>query len=57
MPCPRRLQNGVSRDLKSTPNDNDTRLAAWDFMEKHKSEFQWDLVVLNPPFVFGVRPS
>ncbi|KAK7045109.1 D-lactaldehyde dehydrogenase [Favolaschia claudopus] len=27
--------------------------AAWDFMEKHKSEVEWDLVVLNPPFVFG----
>ncbi|KAJ7657253.1 hypothetical protein DFH06DRAFT_1197770 [Mycena polygramma] len=27
--------------------------AAWDFVEKHKSEIGWDLVVLNPPFVFG----
>ncbi|KAJ7466026.1 D-lactaldehyde dehydrogenase [Mycena latifolia] len=27
--------------------------AAWDFVEKHKSEIGWDLVVLNPPGVFG----
>ncbi|KAJ7249148.1 hypothetical protein B0H12DRAFT_1122907 [Mycena haematopus] len=27
--------------------------AAWDFVEKHKTEIGWDLVVLNPPFVFG----
>ena len=27
--------------------------AAWDFWNKHKSEVGWDLVVLNPPFVFG----
>ena len=27
--------------------------AAWDFWNGHKSEVGWDLVVLNPPFVFG----
>ena len=27
--------------------------AAWEFWNKHKSEVQWDLVVVNPPFVFG----
>ncbi|KAJ7162469.1 hypothetical protein C8R46DRAFT_348925 [Mycena filopes] len=27
--------------------------AAWAFVEEHKSEISWDLVVLNPPFVFG----
>ncbi|KAH8109989.1 NAD-binding protein [Phellopilus nigrolimitatus] len=27
--------------------------AAWDFVEQHKSEISWDLVALNPPFVFG----
>ncbi|CAL1709339.1 unnamed protein product [Somion occarium] len=27
--------------------------AAWVFYEKYKGELQWDLVVLNPPFVFG----
>ncbi|KAL4259842.1 NAD(P)-binding domain superfamily protein [Pleurotus pulmonarius] len=27
--------------------------AAWDFYEKHKSEISWDVVVINPPFVFG----
>ncbi|KII86215.1 hypothetical protein PLICRDRAFT_114782 [Plicaturopsis crispa FD-325 SS-3] len=27
--------------------------SAWAFVEKHKSEIAWDLVVLNPPYVFG----
>lgn len=27
--------------------------SAWDFYEKHKGELKWDLVCLNPPFVFG----
>ncbi|THH17591.1 hypothetical protein EW146_g3264 [Bondarzewia mesenterica] len=27
--------------------------AAWEFVEKNKSSIGWDLVVLNPPFVFG----
>ena len=28
--------------------------AAWDFVAAHKSEIAWDLVALNPPFIFGV---
>ncbi|KAF8209093.1 hypothetical protein K438DRAFT_2012400 [Mycena galopus ATCC 62051] len=27
--------------------------AAWEFVEKHKTEIGWDLVVINPPFVYG----
>ncbi|THH19273.1 hypothetical protein EW146_g1844 [Bondarzewia mesenterica] len=27
--------------------------AAWEFVEKNKSSIGWDLVVLNPPYVFG----
>jgi nucleoside-diphosphate-sugar epimerase len=27
--------------------------AAWSFYADHKAEIGWDLVVLNPPFVFG----
>ncbi|KAI0733665.1 NAD(P)-binding protein [Fomitopsis betulina] len=27
--------------------------AAWDFVEKNKAKLAWDLVVLNPPYVFG----
>ncbi|THU84023.1 D-lactaldehyde dehydrogenase [Dendrothele bispora CBS 962.96] len=27
--------------------------AAWDLYHKHKSQISWDLVVINPPFVFG----
>lgn len=29
--------------------------AAWDFYKEHESSVGWDLVVLNPPAVFGVR--
>lgn len=31
--------------------------AAWDFVAAHKSEISWDLVVLNPPYIFGARLS
>ncbi|KAK7471936.1 hypothetical protein VKT23_000042 [Stygiomarasmius scandens] len=27
--------------------------AAWDYYNKHKSQISWDLVVINPPYVFG----
>ncbi|KAL6299273.1 NAD-P-binding protein [Sparassis latifolia] len=27
--------------------------AAWDFIAKNKAQLSWDLVVLNPPYVFG----
>jgi len=27
--------------------------AAWKFYENHKNEVQWDLAVINPPYVFG----
>ncbi|CAA7269675.1 unnamed protein product [Cyclocybe aegerita] len=27
--------------------------AAWEFYNQHKSQVQWDLAVINPPFVFG----
>ncbi|KAF9457365.1 hypothetical protein BDZ94DRAFT_1273374 [Collybia nuda] len=27
--------------------------AAWDFHKENKSKINWDLVVINPPFVFG----
>ncbi|KAF8874581.1 D-lactaldehyde dehydrogenase [Gymnopilus junonius] len=27
--------------------------AAWEFFNQHKSEVQWDLVTLHPPFVIG----
>jgi nucleoside-diphosphate-sugar epimerase len=31
--------------------------AAWEFVAAHKSEISWDLVALNPPYIFGVRLS
>ncbi|KAJ7590474.1 D-lactaldehyde dehydrogenase [Mycena floridula] len=27
--------------------------ATWEFYEQNKSAIEWDLVVLNPPFIFG----
>ncbi|THH28646.1 hypothetical protein EUX98_g5549 [Antrodiella citrinella] len=27
--------------------------AAWDFVKDHKSEISWDLVAMNPPYVYG----
>ncbi|KAH9956972.1 hypothetical protein BC827DRAFT_1227962 [Russula dissimulans] len=27
--------------------------AAWEFVDVHKSEISWDLVALNPPYIFG----
>ncbi|EED86030.1 predicted protein [Postia placenta Mad-698-R] len=27
--------------------------AAWEFVEKNKARIAWDLVVVNPPYVFG----
>ena len=29
--------------------------AAWEFVAAHKAELAWDLVVINPPLIFGVR--
>ncbi|KAF8492965.1 D-lactaldehyde dehydrogenase [Russula emetica] len=31
--------------------------AAWEFVATHKSEISWDLVVINPPLIFGTSLS
>ena len=31
--------------------------AAWDFVAAHKAEIAWDLVSLNPPYIFGASFS
>jgi nucleoside-diphosphate-sugar epimerase len=31
--------------------------AAWEFVAEHKSEISWDLVSINPAYVFGVKFS
>lgn len=31
--------------------------AAWDFVAAHKSEISWDLAVMNPSLILGVRLS
>lgn len=28
--------------------------AAWEFYEQHRSEINWDICTINPPYVFGV---
>ena len=30
--------------------------AAWEFVAAHKSEISWDLAVINPSLILGVRP-
>ena len=31
--------------------------AAWEFVEKNKGKINWDLVVLNPPYVHHSFPT
>jgi nucleoside-diphosphate-sugar epimerase len=31
--------------------------AAWEFIAAHKSEISWDLVAINPPYIFGASSS
>jgi hypothetical protein len=31
--------------------------AAWEFVAAHKSEISWDLAVINPSLILGVRHS
>ena len=31
--------------------------AAWEFIAAHKSEISWDLVAINPPYIFGASFS
>jgi len=31
--------------------------AAWEFVAAHKSEISWDLVAINPPYIFGASFS
>ena len=31
--------------------------AAWEFVALHGSEISWDLVVINPPWIFGASLS
>ena len=51
----RELYGKASAHASSVSAENNTlaERAAWDFWNGHKSEVGWDLVVLNPPFVFG----
>ena len=32
-----------------------TEKAAWKFVNTHRSEISWDLIVINPPWIFGAR--
>ena len=44
-----KADNGVKYQASKTLAER----AAWDFVEKNKGKISWDLVVLNPPYVFG----
>ncbi|EKM75201.1 hypothetical protein AGABI1DRAFT_116498 [Agaricus bisporus var. burnettii JB137-S8] len=48
-------KNGVNADPLSKYRVSKTlaEKAAWEFYEKHKGSIGWELVVINPPFVFG----
>ncbi|KAK9322287.1 NAD(P)-binding protein [Lipomyces orientalis] len=43
----------ASRLSKYSASKTLAEKAAWDFYEKHKSEVNWDISVINPPWVFG----
>lgn len=52
--------DAVEKEGRNAPNAEKYRAsktlaekAAWAFYEKKKASLNWDLVVLNPPFVFG----
>ncbi|KAJ7704247.1 hypothetical protein B0H14DRAFT_3646823 [Mycena olivaceomarginata] len=40
-------------DWNEQPRSEVNEAPAWEFVEKHKDKLGWDLVVLNPPYVFG----
>ncbi|KAF8798337.1 NAD(P)-binding protein [Phlegmacium glaucopus] len=41
------------RDWNETAIKEVQEKGAWEFHEQHKSQIQWDLAVINPPYVFG----
>ncbi|KZO94395.1 NAD(P)-binding protein [Calocera viscosa TUFC12733] len=56
--------NNASTLIKKSPNDlpgvmiylaakTDAEHIAWDFYNEHKGQVQWDLVTLNPPYIWG----
>ncbi|KZT02608.1 NAD(P)-binding protein [Laetiporus sulphureus 93-53] len=44
---------GASQPAKYRASKTLAERAAWEFVEKNKGATGWDLVVLNPPYVFG----
>ncbi|TFY67709.1 hypothetical protein EVJ58_g1460 [Rhodofomes roseus] len=44
---------GASQAGKYRASKTLAERAAWDFVEKNRGSIGWDLVVLNPPMVFG----
>ncbi|CCM04261.1 uncharacterized protein FIBRA_06430 [Fibroporia radiculosa] len=44
---------GSSQAAKYRASKTLAERAAWEFVEKNKGAIGWDLVVLNPPFVYG----
>ncbi|KAK7036575.1 hypothetical protein VNI00_011508 [Paramarasmius palmivorus] len=46
-------EKGIGSVIQSLPSGFSPVIAFWQFYEQHRSEVQWDVVVLNPPWVFG----
>ncbi|TFK63059.1 D-lactaldehyde dehydrogenase [Pluteus cervinus] len=47
------MGRGARPMLKYRASKTLAEKAAWDWYKEHKSKIDWDLVVLNPPYVFG----
>ncbi|KAF8635789.1 hypothetical protein AX17_003846 [Amanita inopinata Kibby_2008] len=48
-----RLGQNSSAGAKYRASKTLAEKAAWSFWREHQKEVNWDLVVLNPPFIFG----
>ncbi|KAF8879126.1 hypothetical protein BD779DRAFT_1803440 [Infundibulicybe gibba] len=44
---------GASGAIKYDASKTLAERAAWSFLDKHRHEVGWDLVCLNPPYVYG----
>lgn len=44
-------------ETRPTPPDRPPAIAAWEFVETHKGEINWDVVAMNPPLVRNFVPA
>ncbi|KAJ3713716.1 hypothetical protein DFJ43DRAFT_1134922 [Lentinula guzmanii] len=50
--CERKGKNAHPLDMYSA-SKTIAEKRAWQFVEEHRSEIKWDLVVITPPWIFG----